>query len=412
MNWLLSNARIDDSDALFHLILENQVIKACISAQEKVNDCEYQHWDLAGKVILPGLVEAHSHLDKTYSPVANPSGTLIDAIEAMQLQQRQRNFARLKQNAERGIRQAISMGVSYLRSHLDIASEADLGAVDVMLELREEYASRIHIEFAALTDTSTIRGSELVAKALDRGVDIIGGAPAFSHSPELAIQNALALAQRTGCGIDLHLDENNDPESRALEYLADLIIEQEWPGLVCASHCCSLSFMGESDRHRIMDKVARAGIHVITLPTCNLVLIGREQQPKPRGATPVKELLAAGVNVAAGSDNVQDPFNPFGNYDPLASAQINAQVAQMTSKSELLGSLAMVMRNAASALAVPDYGIHAGAPAHLTVLHSQDYLSAITSPPLRCATFFNGEPVVKTQIEQHWLQETGTEAYV
>lgn len=409
MSWLLRNARIDATEQLYHVRLEQNHISAVVPAQQSIEPANHETWDLKGKVLLPGLVETHTHLDKTYSPAVNPSGTLVGAIEVMRQHMQQRSIDSMQRKAEQGLRQAISMGVTSIRSHIDIATHADLAVVEALLALREQYHNRIQLQLVTLGDTSTEAGLELTSQALALGVDMIGGAPVLTNSPETAIDNAMALAEQTGCGIDLHLDENNDPASRTLEYLADRCIEHNWQGLVCASHCCSLGFMPLPDRQRIIDKLARAGIHVITLPACNLVLISRDEQPKPRGATPVKELLAGGVNVAAGSDNVQDPFNPFGNYDPLASAQITAQVGQMTSMEELATALLTVTSNAASAFGLEHFGIHAGTPASLVVLDSDNYDASITAPPARLATFFNGNPVVRTHIKQYWLDQPPTD---
>jgi cytosine deaminase len=402
LSYLLKNARIDASSQLYHLLIDGNKIASCIANDQQISPINCEEWDLQGKIVLPGLVETHAHLDKTYTPAKNPTGTLIGAIETMAEYKQQRSVNDLQINADRAIRQAIRMGVTHLRSHIDIGSESDLERLDALVDTIHTYKNAIDIQLTSLTDMSTQSGKDLVAKALTRGVDVIGGAPALSKDPQKAVNNAVLLAQQTGAAIDLHLDENSDPNSTTLEHLADLIINNQWQGPVSASHCCSLSFMPEQQRKLTIDKVAQAAIDIITLPACNLVLIGREFELKPRGATAVKQLLAAGVNVAVGSDNVQDPFNPFGNYDPLASAQINAQVAQMTSLDELYTAMKMVMGNAAQALRLNNYGIQAQCQANLVVVDTTDYLSAITAIPNRLATFFNGSPVVRTDIKEDW----------
>jgi len=402
LSWLLKNARIDSSKQLYHLLFDDSQIIDCLPNDHDLAELDAQQWDLEGKVVLPGLVEPHAHLDKTYTPITNDDGTLTGAIASMREFQQQRNYDQLKVNVDRAVRQAISHGVTHLRSHVDIASEADFERVAVIDDVRQHYSEHIHIELTALSNMDSEQGKALVASSLERGVNNIGGAPVFSDNPSLAITHAVELAHETGAAIDLHLDENNDPNSGTLANLVEQVTATNWQGPVSASHCCSLGFMADNDRLQLIDKVANANIDVVTLPACNLVLIGRGQQPKPRGATPVKELLNAGVNVAVGADNVQDPFNPFGNYDPLASAQINAQVAQLTSTGELLTAMQMVMHRAAKVLRLDNYGIAKGNPAHLVVLNSTDYLSAVTGIPERLATFFNGKNIVKTHFSQSW----------
>ena len=231
---------------------------------------------------------------------------------------------------------------------------------------------------------------------------MVGGAPALTPDPSASLAASFALAERFGKPIDLHIDETEDPASPTLLALAEMTIAAGMQGQVTAGHCCSLAFMDERDAGRVIERVAAAGLHIVTLPSCNLVLMGRGMQPPPRGVTRVKELLAAGVNVCAGSDNVQDPFNPFGNYDPLQSAHFTAHTAHMTGADELAACREMVTNRAAAALGLDGYGLRVGAPADLVVLDTFDPKEAVTAPPPRLATFKNGRLVVRTQTEQEW----------
>jgi len=171
---------------------------------------------------------------------------------------------------------------------------------------------------------------------------------------------------------------------------------------VTAGHCCTLAFIDDASAGKIIEQVAAAGLNVVTLPSCNLVLMGRGMQPPPRGVTRVKELLAAGVNVCAGSDNAQDPFNPFGSYDPLQSANFAAHTAHLTGASELAACGEMVTTCAAHTFGLKNYGLSVGAPADLVVLDAFDVQDAVTAPPPRLATFKGGRLIVRTHTEREW----------
>ena len=170
-----------------------------------------------------------------------------------------------------------------------------------------------------------------------------------------------------------------------------MTIKHGMQGRVSAGHCCSLAFVEEAVAKRVIDKVAQAEITIVTLPSCNLVLMGREMNPTPRGTTRVKQLLAAGVNVCAASDNVRDPFNPFGNYDPLQIANLNAHLAHMTGERELYESIEMVTNRAAAGVGMDPKGIKVGAPADLVVLDCTNVMEAVLAPPPRLAVYKRGK---------------------
>jgi cytosine/creatinine deaminase len=173
-------------------------------------------------------------------------------------------------------------------------------------------------------------------------------------------------------------------------------------GRVTAGHCCSLAFVDDKTADRVFEKVRQAKLHIITLSSCNLVLMGRGMNPVPRGITRVKELLGAGINVAAASDNVRDPFNPLGNYDLLHIANLTAHAAHMTGDKELEACLAMITSNAAEVLGLENYGLFEGGKADLVVVDAVNIMNTLAGVPERLATFKNGELVVRTEIHRTW----------
>ncbi|MEZ4861886.1 MAG: amidohydrolase family protein [Caldilineaceae bacterium] len=400
VDWILRRARLTDDAPLVDIAIDQGyiiAIDAALPAQA------HAVWDLEGRVVLPGLVDAHTHLDKSHLPAPNQSGTLREAITVWQQLKKTRPRVTLQQSVRRAIQSALANGVTAMRSHIDIVEASDLQTLETILEVREEMRACLDLQLVAL-GPAAVQGVMFapMTNALALGVDHIGGAPALTDEPQAQIDAAFVLAERTGKALDLHIDETEDPQMLTLAHLAQQTIAYGMQGLVTAGHCCSLAFVDEVTAGCVMDLVAEARLNITTLPSCNLVLMGRNHRPTPRGITLVKELLARGVNVCVASDNVQDPFNPFGSYDLLHMANLNAHVAHMTGAPEIRTSLAMVTNHPAQALGLTAYGMHVGAVADLVVLDTTRVLAAVTEIPPRLATFKRGQLVVRTTIERQW----------
>lgn len=399
-DWILRQARINDSTPLTDIAITEGRITAMAEA---LPFTAAQEWHLAGRVVLPGLVDAHTHLDKSYFPLHNQSGTLLEAIEVWRANKRNRSKAQIQATVRRALQTAIANGITAMRSHIDVEATSDLTTVEIILALREEWAGLIDLQLVALGyPGGSAENQAALRSALALGMDFVGGVPALTPDPQAEIAATFALAEEVGKPIDLHIDETEDPQMLSLETLAELTSAHGMQGQVTAGHCCSLAFADTITAARVIDKVAQAGLHIVTLPSCNLVLMGRSQQPVPRGVTRVKELLARGVNVSAASDNVSDPFNPFGNYDLLQIANLNAQVAHLSGAVEIAQSLQMITQNPAQALGLADYGIGVGNWADLIVVDTTACLEAVTAVPPRLATFKRGRLLVRTQLERQW----------
>ncbi|MEZ4834137.1 MAG: amidohydrolase family protein [Caldilineaceae bacterium] len=355
-------------------------------------------------VVLPGLVDCHTHLDKAYLGAVNHSGTLLEAIDVWRQEKLARGSKDVLSAARRALEQAMLNGVTALRTHVDTEVTGDLVTVEALLSLREEMRGQIDLQLVALgLITFSDECADTMRTALEMGVDYVGGAPALTPDPIADLDALFALSERSGKPIDLHIDETEDPAMLTLAALAERTIAHGLQGQIAAGHCCSLAFVDEPTAARVINAVAAAQIHIVTLPLCNLVLMGRGHRPVPRGVTRVKELLTAGVTVSAASDNVQDPFNPFGSHDLLHIAQLTAATAHMTGADELAQCLDMVTSHPAQLFGHRGR-IEPGAIADLTVLDTTEPLQAITAPPLRLATFKRGKLVVKTEVTRRWEQ--------
>jgi cytosine deaminase len=291
-----------------------------------------------GYLVLPAAVEPHAHLDKAFlaDVVTNHTGDLYGAIAAMIAARSELGVAETAERAERAARLMAANGYRAVRTHADVTVENGLTSVEALTEVRRRVGDLIDIQIVALAG-HPVAGTEgaatrsLVGDALAAGADLVGGCPHLEPGSSLAATDALMeLASAHGRGVDLHTDETLDPGADGLSELAEFVLRSGFDRPVTASHCVSLGTRSEIDQRRIAERVAEAGIGVVALPATNLYLQGRAmQQSMPRGLTAVKALQAAGVVVAAGADNVQDPFNPVGRACPFETAGLMILTAHL-----------------------------------------------------------------------------------
>jgi cytosine/creatinine deaminase len=291
--------------------------------------------DLAGHLLLPAALEPHAHLDKAFlaERVENRTGDLLGAIDAMIAVSGRITFDDIVERAERAARLMAANGYVAVRTHADTLEHNGTQSVEALVEVRRRVADVIDVEIVALTGFPVVGAAgavhrELLREALAAGADLVGGCPHLEAGGaiEAATDVLLEIASEAGVGVDLHTDETLDPTVMGLEYLARCVIDG-FSEPVTASHCVSLGQRSAAEQQRIAELVEAAGIGVVTLPHTNLWLGGRSQQPVPRGLTAVEALRRAGVAVAAGADNLQDPFNPMGRACPFETATLMVLVA-------------------------------------------------------------------------------------
>jgi cytosine/creatinine deaminase len=290
-----------------------------------------------GWLVLPSFAEPHAHLDKAFlaERIENPTGDLMGAINAMIAKAHTMTHDDIVERAERAARLMLANGCTAIRTHADMTVENGLTSVHALIEVREKLRDLIDIQVSVLCGWPTTgpAGADqraMLRDAIAAGIDVVGGCPHLEDDPIEANTIFLEIAAEAGLPVDLHTDETLDPAKLALDDLSKRVIEMEFPHSVTASHCCSLGVQPEDVQRRIAEQVADAGIHVVALPHTNLFLQGRDHQhAMPRGLTAVKALRDAGVNVAAGADNLQDPFNPVGRGDPLETAALMVMSAHL-----------------------------------------------------------------------------------
>lgn len=318
-----------------------------------------------GCLLSPPFVDAHAHLDKAFlMPAVNKSGTLEEAIEIMAADKRVIQGPDLEQRVDKALNWYLQNGALAIRTHVDVDSITGTESIERLLRIKQRWSDIMTIQIVAFPQEGLLRdpgaGAQL-RRAMEMGADLVGGIPAIEGTPKAAqehINHVFSLAVEFGKDIDMHIDETDDPSSRTLEMLASATIEAGWEGRVSAGHCVALAAYDDRYAREVIEKVARARINVITNPTTNLVLQGRnDPQPVRRGITRVKELLEAGVNVACGHDNLRDVFYPFGQSDMLEVAFVTALAAQLTGEEEIITAFDMPRRRAAAILGIESTGI-------------------------------------------------------
>ncbi|MBE3572428.1 MAG: amidohydrolase family protein [Moorella humiferrea] len=376
---LIRRARLMDEPGTVDVAIKDGYI---VAAGGGVAGSARQMIDAAGRLLIPAFVDAHTHLDKALTASREGVASLAEAIEDFQRRSRKMEKNDFLDRGRRVLKMALSHGTTAMRAHITVSEALGLRGIEAALELKREFAGKVELQvFAMAGEGEPVPASplqELLEEALRLGADGLGGAPYLSEGMREWVDYIFALAGKYNVPIDLHVDETDAPTVASLEYIAAKTVQTGYQGRVVASHCCGLAAVDDARAAQAIAAVKDAGISVITLPSCELYLMGRQDRGLVRrGVTRVGELQAAGVNVAYASGNIRDAFRPFGNADMLEEALITAQVLQMGTPLELKKVLEMGTYNAAAAIGLNDYGIKAGGRADLVLLDASSPAEAI-----------------------------------
>lgn len=372
--------------------------------------------DATGRLVSPPFVDPHFHMDATLSlglPRLNRSGTLLEGIALWgELKPLLTNEAVI----ERALRYcdlAAAQGLLAIRSHVDICDDRLL-AVEALLEVKKRVAPYIALQLVAFPQDGYLRSPGAIdnlKRALDLGVDIVGGIPHFERSMADgadSVRQLCRIAADRGLPVDMHCDETDDPMSRHVETLAQETVRHGLQGRVAGSHLTSMHSMDNYYVSKLIPLIAEAELHAIANPLINITIQGRhDTYPKRRGLTRVPELMAAGVNVAFGMDCVMDPWYSLGTADPLDAAHMAVHVGQMTSLDAMKQCFDAVTVNAAAAMGLTDYGIAVGKPADLVLLDARDPIEAIRLRPPRLAVVKAGRVIAQTRPRESCLDLAG-----
>lgn len=361
--------------------------------------------DAAGLLVSPPFVDAHFHMDATLSyglPRVNQSGTLLEGIALWGELKPQLTHEAVVERALAYCDWAVAKGLLAIRSHVD-TSDPSMLAVDALLEVQRRVKPYLDLQLVAFPQDGVLRapgGLANLERALDRGVDVVGGIPHFERTMAEGTASVTLLceiAARRGKLVDMHCDESDDPLSRHVETLAFETHRLGLQGRVTGSHLTSMHSMDNYYVSKLLPLMAQAQLNVVSNPLINITLQGRhDTYPKRRGMTRVPEMLAQGMTVAFGQDCVMDPWYSLGSGDMLEVASMGLHVAQMTSQAAIRQCFDAVTRNPAKIMQLEGYGLEPGCNADFVLLQARDPIEAIRLRATRLQVVRRGKLLAQT----------------
>ncbi len=404
MNITIHNATLENHPDRVDIKINEGLIEMISS--RPISPCE-KRIEARGRLISPALIDPHFHLENALlaKPV-NRSGTLEEAIRLYGEIKTRITPEDIMERAGRAIRMALANGTLWMRNHVDIDQIGRLRLLDSILAVRQKFREVFTIQIVAFPQWGLAENSEaldLLWQAMEKEADVVGGMPHGEKDMAAAarhIEIAFEIARHYDADIDMHCDETDDPYWHTLELLADKTMEAGYQGRVTASHCCAMAGWDDARAERIIAKTARAEITVITNTPVNLHIQGRgDTRLVRRGIARVKDLLAAGVNVSCGQDDMGNMFYPFGRMDMLEVANFAAHTAHLSSPEEIRTAFDMPRSAAARALRLPDYGVEEGKPANLIIFDTKTAEDTIRLQPSREYVIREGEILVENRSE-------------
>ncbi len=381
----ITNVRLPQREGLWQIDIEQERFRQ-ISAGETAGQAPAGTLDAMGGLAVPPFVEPHIHLDTAQtagSPRWNQSGTLFEGIERWAERKAQLTHEDVKQRAWQTLKWQIANGIQYVRSHVDV-SDPHLTALKAMLEVKREVAPWLELQLVAFPQEGILsypRGEELLEEALRLGADAVGAIPHFEFTREYGVESlhkAFALALRYDRLVDVHCDEIDDEQSRFVETVAALALRHHIGPRVTASHTTAMHSYNGAYTARLFRLLKLSGIHFVANPLVNIHLQGRfDDYPKRRGVTRVKELMAAGINVCFGHDDVFDPWYPLGTGNMLQVLHMGLHVCQLMGYEQINQGLDLITVNSARTMNLGDYGIAVGHGANLVILPAENGFDAV-----------------------------------
>ena len=415
---IVRNANLADGRSGIDIAVQGTVIAA---VGPRIEATAREEIDATGRLVTPPFIDPHFHMDATLSlglPRMNRSGTLLEGIVLWGELRPTLTREALVDRALRYIDLAVTQGIGAIRTHVD-TSDPRLVTVEAMLEVKDRVKDYLDLQCVAFPQDGFYRakdGEASLERALDMGVDIVGGIPHFERTMEdgrLSVEALCRIAADRGLPVDMHCDETDDPLSRHVETLAAQTVRFGLQGRVAGSHLTSMHSMDNYYASKLIALIAEAGMNVIPNPLINIMLQGRhDSYPKRRGMTRVAELMAAGINVSFGHDCVMDPWYSMGQGDMLEVGHMAVHVAQMASVEDKTRIFQALTVNSARTMGLQGYGLDKGCSADMVVLQARDPAEALRLKPARLAVIRRGRIIARTPARVSELRLEGRPAAV
>ena len=383
------NARLRGRPGLYRIDLQGDRIAAVTPQSGVFQPSTGTDLDAGQNLVTAPFIEPHIHLDATLTagePAWNMSGTLFEGIERWAERKAVVTHEDTKVRARRTIDMLVDHGIQHVRTHVDV-TDPSLATLKAMLEVREDTKHLIDLQIVAFPQEgieSFKDGRALMAEAIAMGADVVGGIPHFENTREqgvASIKFLMDLAERTGCLVDVHCDETDDPQSRFLEVLAEEARARDMGQRVTASHTVAMGSYDNAYCSKLFRVLKASRINFVSCPTESIHLQGRfDTYPKRRGVTRVAEIDRAGMNVCFGQDSIVDPWYPLGNGNILRILEAGLHICHMLGYEDLQRSLDLITDNSARTLHLGErYGLEVGRPANLLMLSAPDDYEMVRS---------------------------------
>jgi cytosine deaminase len=356
--------------------------------------------DISAKLVLPGFIESHIHPDKAFI-ADRTSGLRRDGPSPQVLvAQLKKTFTieDIYERARRVMLFAIRHGCTTMRAHVEIDAFAELRGVEALQRVQAEFAGVLDLQLIAFAQEGIFHDDVtqgLLREGLQMGLPILGGCPYMDRDPRRHIDWFFNTAEAAGVPLDFHADSGDDPSGLTCDYIAEQTIARGMQGRVTLGHLCTLDMLEPDHRARVIETIRQAGIHVISLPATEMHVKGRADKHTWRGVTRLEELRAAGVNVSISTNNIVNPFTPYGHPDLLRQALVTAMAAHLGNLDQMAWLLDLITINPARAIGLKDYGLAEGCRADLVVLDAADPVQAITEQAEKLWVFKAGRIVAR-----------------
>ena len=404
---LLRGAQLPDREGPADIVVEAGLITEVggaegVTARETI--------DLAGRVVTPGLVEAHIHLDKALldDRVAATAGTLEEAIRITGEAKRSFTVDDIRARARRALDLAVRAGTTAMRTHVEVDPIVGLAGMEAVLPLREEYKPALDLQVCAFAQEGILKapGTEgLLRRALTMGADLIGGCPYNDSDGAEHVRIVFGLAAAFGVDADFHVDFADEPEHLHIRHVIAETLRTGWHGRVAVGHLTELAAVPPYQQDELVAGIAAAQIGVIALPMTDLYLMGRRDDMNVRrGIAPIRRLLDGGVRVALASNNLRNPFTPVGTADLDDLTYVAAVAAHMGTPADLRRLLNTITVHPAAILRLPDYGVAAGRRADLVAWECKRVEDVVATRPSRMLVVKRGRVTVQCEhrVVERW----------
>jgi cytosine deaminase len=345
--------------------------------------------DLKGAMIFPGLIETHLHLDKAciLHRCNLCEGTLQEAIRETSFAKARFTPEDIYLRAQQVLKKSITMGTTHIRTHVEIDPGIGLTGFNVIRQLRDDYAKYIGIEICVFPQEGLLNNpgtEDLLIEALEKGADLLGGCPYTDADPRGQLARLFDIAIKYDVDLDIHLDFDLNPASANLPELCRLTRLYGWQNRVTAGHVTSLSALPPERLREMVQMVVASGVNLTALPSTDMFLNGREHDFLiPRGVAPLLPFAHAGVACSISSNNIGNPFTPYGDASLIRQANLYANIAQLSTAEDLLHCLSWISTESARLLGLENYGLAPGCYADFIVMEcatASDAIAEIAAP--------------------------------